>query len=111
MKMHGCYVIDGVHLKIVSAHMKTWSMTINGGEGDLKTCPTALAKTLMPLRKGGKNPLREQVSKAASIFIDSNSSSSATLTPGQLPPLLPQYPYYPSRDLYHPPTYNYHCER
>src|SRR5436190_20574124 len=52
--------------------MKTWSMTINGGEADLETCPTALAKTLMPSKKGGKNPLREQASKAASISIDSN---------------------------------------
>ena len=91
--------------------MKTWSMTINGGEADLETCPTALAKTLMPSRKGGKNPLREQVSKAASISIDSNSSSSATPTPCQLPPPLPPHPYYPYRDLYHPPTYHHHRER
>ena len=46
-------------------------MTINEGEADLETCPTALAKTLMPSRKGAKNPLREQASKAASISINS----------------------------------------
>ena len=106
-----CYIIDGIHLKIIAAHMKTWSMTINDGDADLETCPTALAKTLMPSRKGGKNPLREQASKAASISIDSNSSSSATPTPGQLPLLLPQHSYYPYGDLYHPPTYHHHRER
>jgi hypothetical protein len=54
-----CYVVDGIHLKIISAHMKTWSMTINEGEADLETRPTALAKTLMPSKKGAKNPLRK----------------------------------------------------
>ena len=85
-------------------------MTINDGDADLETCPTALAKTLMPSRKGVKNPLREQASKAASISVDSNSSSSATSTPGQLPLLLPPHPYYPYRDLYHPSTYHHHRE-
>src|SRR5438045_7845277 len=65
----------------------------------------------MPSRKGGKNPLREQASKAASISIDSNSSSSATPTPCQLPPPLPPHPYYSYRDPYHPPTYHHHRER
>src|SRR5439155_21617004 len=69
-----------------------------------------LAKTLMPSKKGGKNPLREQASKAANISIDSNSSSSATPTPCQLPPPLPPHPYYSYRDLYHPPTYHHHQE-
>jgi hypothetical protein len=108
-----CYIVDGIHLKIIGAHMKTWSMAINedADKGiDLETCPTALAKTLMPSRKGGKNPLREQTSAAASISIDSNSSSSATPTPCQLPPPLPSHPYYSYRDLYHPPTYNHHRE-
>ena len=106
-----CYVVDGIHLKIISAHMKTWSMTINEGEADLETCPTALAKTLMPSRKSGKNPLREQASKAASISIGSNSSSSATPTPRQLPQPLPLHPYYSYGDPYHPPTYYHHRER
>jgi len=91
--------------------MKTWSMTINDGDTDLETCPTALAKTLMPSRKGAKNPLREQASKAASISIDSNSSSSATPTPCQFPPPLPPHPYYSYRDPYHPSTYHNHRER
>jgi len=79
-------------------------MMINGKEADLETCPTALAKTLMPSRKGA---LREQASKAANISIDSNSSSSATPTTCQLPPPLPPHPYY---YLYHPPTYHHHQE-
>ena len=86
-------------------------MMINEEEADLETCPTALAKTLMPSRKDGKNPLREQASKAANISIDSNSSSSTTPTPCQLPPPLPPHPYYSYRDLYHPPTYHHHQER
>ena len=106
-----CYIVDGIHLKIISVHMKTWSMMINEGGEDLETYPTALAKTLMPSRKGEKNPLREQASKAASISIDSNSSSFATSTPGQLPLLLLLHPYYPYRDVYHPPTYHHHRER
>src|SRR5437762_11396637 len=84
-----CYIVDGIHLKIISMHMKTWSMTINEEGTDLETCPTALAKHLMPSRKGGKNPLREQASKATNISINSNSSSSTTPTPYQLPPPLP----------------------
>ena len=94
-----CYIVDGIHLKIISAHMKTWSMTINEGDADLETCPTALAKTLMPLRKGRKNTLREQASKAASILIDSNLSSSATSTPSQLPLLLSPHRHYSYRYL------------
>ena len=77
----------------------------------METCPTALAKTLMPSRKDVKNPLREQVSKAASTSIDSNSSSSATPTPSQLPPFLQPHPYYSYGDPYHPPTYRHHRER
>src|SRR5438045_6812161 len=65
----------------------------------------------MPSRKGGKNPLREQASKAASISIESNSSSSATPTPCQLPPPFPPHPYFSYRDPYHPPTYHHHRER
>ena len=41
-----CYIVDGIHLKIIAAHMKTWSMTINEGDTDLETCPTALARLL-----------------------------------------------------------------
>ena len=67
-----CYIVDGINLKIASVHIKPWSMTIDEGEAGLETCPTALAKTLMPSRKGGKNSLREQASKAAGISIDSN---------------------------------------
>jgi len=85
-------------------------MTIDEGEAGLETCPTALAKALMPSRKGGKNSLREQASKAAGISIDSKSSSSTTSTPGQLPPLLPPHPYYSYIDPYHPPTYRHHRE-
>lgn len=106
-----CYVVDGIHLKIIGAHMKTWSMMINTDGEDLETCPTALAKTLMPSRKSGRNPLREQASKAASISIDSSSSSSATPTPCQLPPSLPPHPYYSYGDPYHPPIYRHYRER
>jgi hypothetical protein len=107
-----CYVVDGIHLKIIGAQMKTWSMMINDDDGvDLETCPTVLAKTLMPSRKSGKNPLREQASKAPSI---SNSSSSATPAPGQLPPPLPPHlpphPYYYG-DPYHPPTHHHYRQR
>ena len=53
----GCYIVDGIYLKIIAVHIETWCMTINDGDADLKTCPTALAKTLMPSKKGKKNPL------------------------------------------------------
>ena len=45
-----CYIIDGVHLRLLVQHMKTWSMAINEQEGDIDTMPVTLAKALCLLR-------------------------------------------------------------
>ena len=83
-------------------------MDINEGATDIETCPTSLAKSLMPSRRTAKNPLREQSSKTDSITTNSNSSSSVTPAPFQLPPPLPSYPPYLYADSYRHPTYSQH---
>ena len=51
-----CYPADGVHLRVMPQHLKTWSMAINDEDGDLETIPEHLAKTLTPSKTGAKNP-------------------------------------------------------
>jgi len=78
--------------------MKTWSMAINEGEGDIDVMPAALAKSLIPAKLGTKNPLRENAAKALDTVAAAENHPvtvppSATL-PGPMPPyyhLPPQY--------------------
>ena len=58
-----CYIVDGIHLRMLPGNMKTWSMAINNDKADLETAPTTLATTLMPSKPTQKNPLREKQNK------------------------------------------------
>jgi hypothetical protein len=91
-----CYVVDGLHLRMLPQHMKTWSMAINEAEGDLDTMPTALAKTLMPAKTGTKNTLRENGAKPT----EKAATLPDPIPQPTLPPPMPM-PYY----QYPPPYY------
>ena len=102
-----CYIVDGVHLRLLAQHMKTWSMAINEQEEDIDTMPAALAKTLMPAKLGTKNPLRENAAKpldmAANHPAAANHLAALPLPSG---PMNPHYrltpPYYNAyTGLYH----------
>jgi len=78
-----CYIVDGVHLRLLAQHMKTWSMAINQQEGDIDMMPAALAKTLMPAKLRTKNPLRENAAKPLDTVA---THSAAANHPAPLPP-------------------------
>ena len=46
-----CYIVDNVHLKILPAHIKTWSIAINDGTATLDMAPAILVKSLMPAKQ------------------------------------------------------------
>src|SRR5947207_15736708 len=71
-----CYIVDNVHLKILSAHIKTWSIAINDGTATLDMPPTILVKTLMPANQSLSNPMRYTYSEW------SNSGSTRTASSG-----------------------------
>ena len=83
---------------------------INKRKTNLDIYLTTLTKTLISSRKNEKNSLREQISKAINISINSNSSFSATFISYQLPLSLSLYLYYSYRDLYHSSIYYHHQE-
>src|SRR5439155_26255651 len=60
-----CYIVDGVHLKMLAQQMKTWSKAINeaSDEVNFETAPISLARTFMPTKPSTKNPLREKAAK------------------------------------------------
>ena len=100
-----CYVVDGIHLKVIPANFKIWSMAINSNETDLETCPLALAKTLMPAKSTQKNPFRELASKP--VEKASEVVQHPALPPGANPLLTPYTPvsYHPFGHPYLPPPY------
>ena len=86
-----CYIVDGVHLKMLAQQMKTWSKAINEApdEVDFETAPISLARTFMPTKPSTKNPLREsgKAEKPPEIPVLVPASTI------QLPPSLPPYHY------------------
>jgi len=91
--------------------MKSWSMAINEGEGDIETVPEALARTFMPAKPTLKNPLRVTSDKTPTKETNTVQPPSQTSSPHfQFPP--PSYPYYPypSNTQYPqlPPPYIHH---
>jgi hypothetical protein len=97
-------------------HLKTWSIAINDGNGDLETAPSLLATTLMPSRPSMKNPLSEILNKTPARephLIQSTPQTplpfiqSYSLPPPFYHPYLnhvPQYPQLPSPYMYPPPA-------
>ena len=88
-----CYIVDGIHLKILPAQLKAWSMAINNDEATLDVAPENVVRALMPAKSGTKNPLRNLDDKAAKIptsSFPSQSIESALFSHYPLPP----YPYF-----------------
>src|SRR5436190_24131142 len=75
-KAEWCYIVDNIHLKILPAHIKTWSIAINDGTATLDMAPAILVKSLMPAKQSLSNPMRDPYSKS------SNSVSTPTLSSG-----------------------------
>jgi hypothetical protein len=98
-----CYELDGVHLKVMPPHMKTWSMSINDGKASIEAPPDGLIATLMPSKAGTSNPLRHG---SGSKSRKSNCSSESTFpNPNIQTPVHPMYPYPPYHGL--PPYYHH----
>lgn len=110
-----CYLVDGIHLRLMPGNMRTWSMAINDDKADLETAPTTLVKTLMPSKPTQKNPLRENQHKTPAKEPHLMQPTSQTLSPFFQPfpppspyynPFLsstPQYPQLPPPYMYLPP--------
>ena len=113
-----CYIGEGVHLRIIPQHLKTWSMAINDADGDIDTIPEHLGKTLMPVKTSKRNPFRETASKTlherAVAAQATHPSPSPFLSypygyyPFAGPPMYPQSPYPPPVHPQHfpPPPLN-----
>ena len=100
VQMRGfCVIVDGIHLQIIAQHICTWSMAINNSDGNLETTPTALKKTLMPVKSGIKNLFRVSVAKS----YDKNSNPILMQVQPLMQPLtqLPPYFHY-TPHLYYP---------
>ena len=52
--------LDGVHLRLLTQHLRTWCVAINNASDDLpadvETPPIPLAESLAPVKSGSKNP-------------------------------------------------------
>lgn len=104
-----CYILEGVHLKLMTAHLKTWSMDINDGKADLFTASEQLALTLMPTKNNVKHPLRP----AADTNAPDAPKSMPSIHPSATPPVLGYpYPFYQYMGAPHytqlPPPFSHH---
>jgi hypothetical protein len=90
-----CFDVDGVHLKLMMPHIRSWSMAINNEEATLDTPPTNLPSTLMPARSSDVNPFRK-AKKSSPPPSSSNTSTSTIMTPSFIPFPMPGYSPYPS---------------
>jgi hypothetical protein len=81
-----CYVLEGVHLKLLVQHLKTWSMEWNLDKADVDTPSRSLVMSLMPSKQGAKHPWRPGVDA---------STPNASNTPAAPPPLPAPFMGYP----------------
>lgn len=88
-------MLDGVHLRLLAQHLRTWSVAINNASDDLpadvETPPIPLAESLAPVKSGSKNPLRKETNKQPSKEL----TTPAPFQPPFLPTMPPAYPFYP----------------
>jgi hypothetical protein len=93
-----CFVAETIHLKLMAANLKSWSMAINEGSADINTAPETLTKTFIPAKGSIKNPFRDPVkispSKDPNISFD--PSLFQQLISQQFPSYMPpNFGYYP----------------
>src|SRR5438552_17355790 len=60
-----CYELDGIHLKLIPPHLKTWSISINEGTASLEAPPDGLTANLAPSKASTHNPLRSGTGQKA----------------------------------------------
>src|SRR5438552_1516176 len=53
-----CYVVDGIHLKILSQQMQGWSISINDNLASLENPPEVQLKSFQPVKLNQVNPFR-----------------------------------------------------
>src|SRR5947207_7653399 len=90
-----CYVIDHIHLKVLSHHMKNWSMAINNDVTALDASSPDLIKALMPAWSGGRNLMRDPEPETSKTS-KSASDSITPITPSNYSYPMPSYPFYNS---------------
>ena len=94
-----CVIVDDVHLRLMPAHMTTWSMAINDDLADIENAPPGLFKALMPAKSGTVNPLRVPVATAPTaptIQIPETPMPAPAPPPAVAPiPAATPYPHYP----------------
>jgi hypothetical protein len=92
-----CFIAETIHLKLMAANLKSWSMAINEGIADVNTAPETLAKTFMPAKGNTKNPFRDPVK------ISPSKDPNTPFGPSPFQQLIPQQ--FPS---YMPPNFGYY---
>ena len=94
-----CVIVDDVHLKLMPAHMTTWSIAINDDLADIENAPLGLFKALMPAKTGTFNPLRAIAAASATApktKVPETLASAPAPPPAVAPPILTMpYPHYP----------------
>ena len=83
-----CYIIDDIHLRLLTQHMKIWNIAINEQEGDIDTMSAALAKSFMSTKLEIKNPLRENGAKSSDKTASPHSSLTSAPTSTSISMLL-----------------------
>ncbi len=53
-----CYVVDGIHLKILPQQMQAWSISINDDLASLENPPEVQLRSFQPVKSNQVNPFR-----------------------------------------------------
>jgi len=94
-----CYELDGIHLKILAPHLKTWSICINESTASIEAPPSGLIMNLMPSKTGTYNPLRS-ASATKNTKSTSTPETPFSHTPA-LQPSMPPFSQYPTLPPYY----------
>src|SRR5947207_1739901 len=92
-----CVIVDDVHLKLMPAHMTTWSIAINDDLADIENAPPGLFKSLMPSKTGTVNPLH----------VSSTPSATATTAATVMTTQVSETPVLPPTTIAHTPAAQY----
>ena len=103
-----CYVVDGIHLKILPQQMQAWSISINDDLASLENPPEVQLRSFQPVKSNQVNPFRNTQKNSCT---NHSTQVPPTPEPHPLPPTSSSFPssqYHPG--LYHgtpPPSYFY----
>ena len=71
-----CYVVDGIHLKILPQQMQAWSISINDDLASLENPPEVQLRSFQPVKSNQVNPFRNTQKNSCT-----NHSTQVPLTP------------------------------